>query len=101
MTVYQPLSWRKINKAGTQQEPFLNRPVAAEAFKEGKCCDLRGLRGRGFGVTRIVGDTYGLLADIYFRCQCGLLFKVHVKEESVLAEFKATPQNRHGEIRSA
>lgn len=46
-------------------------------------------------MTRIVGDTYGLLADIYFRCQvCSSFFKVHVMEASVLTEFKAAPANR-------
>lgn len=30
-----------------------------------------------------------------------LLFKVHVREASALAEFKAAPQNRHSKIKSA
>lgn len=69
VSIYQPSSWREINTAVMQEEPFFKRgPVAvAAAFKEGKCCDLWRPRPRR-GVTWIVGDTYGLLADIYFCC---------------------------------
>lgn len=52
-------------------------------------------------MTGIVGDTYGLLAAVYFCRRCVLLFKVRVREASVLAEFKAALQNRHSKIKSA
>lgn len=76
-----------------------------EAFNEGKRCDLRGLGDEGFGVSGIVGDTYGLLEEIYSCCGCVAAFQ-STSQRSIYAgrvqsNTSEKEKNRHGKIKTS